>query len=194
MEKSFLIDDFILTKNELTHKKVNVSSFQSPPKMIALLPFMPGIRSGRCRKKAFTLVEVTLALGVVSFALLSLLGLVPMGLVAVRESAQQVACSHIVQKLGGDLAMISRDEVAEYISESRFFDANGKPLPAGSEVAVFVAEFDAGTLKYPGSVKLADLRDHTRIVVTIARAQGSGSSAPAAVVFRTSLSLASSKR
>lgn len=154
-------------------------------------------RSGRTRpQNAFSLVEVTLAIGVVSFALLSLLGLVPMGLMAVRESAQQVACSHIVQKLGGDLAMISRDDVAGYVQEPRYFDYDGRPVSSGAGDAVFVANFDAGTLRYPGSDTLDGLNDHTRIVVTIARAQAydAAPNDPQAVVFRTSLSLADSQR
>lgn len=142
--------------------------------------------------EAFTLVEVTLAIGVVSFALLSLLGLVPMGLIAVRESSQQVACSHILQKVASDLAMISRDEAADYIQEARYFDLGGQPVEAGAADAVFVAKFASGTLRYPGSVHLTDLSDHTRIQVTIARA--SAPSDPGAVVFRTSLSLADSRR
>jgi uncharacterized protein (TIGR02598 family) len=148
--------------------------------------------SCRFRVQAFTLVEVTLAIGVVSFALLSLLGLVPMGLIAVRESSQQVACSHIVQKVGSDLAMISRDDVAGYIQESRYFDYDGQPVEAGSADAVFVAKFASGTLRYPGSAQLADLKDHTRIEVTIARA--SAPSDPKAVIFRTSVSLPDSNR
>jgi uncharacterized protein (TIGR02598 family) len=47
------------------------------------------------RSQAFTLVEVTLALGLVSFVLLSLLGLFVVGLTSSRDSSLETALSKI---------------------------------------------------------------------------------------------------
>lgn len=64
------------------------------------------VRSNR-RTKAFSLVEVVLAIGVVSFAMMAMLGTLPVGLKSVRESRGQVTTANIVRQLQGELQQLS---------------------------------------------------------------------------------------
>jgi uncharacterized protein (TIGR02598 family) len=61
-------------------------------------PLAPSIGNGKTRvrrRNGFSLVEVTLALGLVSYALLGLLGLLTVGLTSSRDSSLETALSQI---------------------------------------------------------------------------------------------------
>jgi uncharacterized protein (TIGR02598 family) len=59
-------------------------------------------RPGRL-SAAFTLIEAVLAIGVVSFAMMGILGLVPVGLATFRNAMNLTVESAIVQELSGEL-------------------------------------------------------------------------------------------
>jgi uncharacterized protein (TIGR02598 family) len=54
-------------------------------------------------KKGFSLVEVALALGIIAFALLTILALVPMGIASVHISAEEMRATDILSILTTDL-------------------------------------------------------------------------------------------
>lgn len=58
---------------------------------------LPG--AGAAGKEAFSLVEVVLALGIVSFAGLALLGLFSVGLSTNRESIEELEATHVAQSI-----------------------------------------------------------------------------------------------
>lgn len=64
------------------------------------------------RAEGFSLVEVTLALGLVSFALLSVMGLMPVGLSTLRQATDQTAEAQIIQKLSGTLFLTPFSKLA----------------------------------------------------------------------------------
>jgi len=121
---------------------------------------------------AFSLVEVTLALGIVSISLLSLIGLLPTGLTALRESMEQTVHAQIVQRIATDLggaefASIRNGEVLS-------FDAEGLPLDGtGAEPARYQAILSELAPSLPGLTNAADLtrlQDHLkRIRIGISR-------------------------
>jgi uncharacterized protein (TIGR02598 family) len=57
----------------------------------------------RCCVAAFSLVEVTLALGVAAFCLIAVFGLVPLGVQTNRNSTSQTAATNIVAAVVADL-------------------------------------------------------------------------------------------
>jgi uncharacterized protein (TIGR02598 family) len=63
----------------------------------------PASRNARCARSAFTLIEVSLAVGVASFCLLTVLGLVPVGLAANQNAAQQTTAAGIATAISADL-------------------------------------------------------------------------------------------
>ncbi len=65
----------------------------------------PVNRKLRRKDKAFSLVEVVLAVGIVAFVLISILGLMSVGIKANRESADDIAVGLIVQHVSTSLRM-----------------------------------------------------------------------------------------
>jgi uncharacterized protein (TIGR02598 family) len=55
------------------------------------------------RSAAFTLIEVTLALGVASFCLLTVFGLVPIGLTSNQNASEQTAAAGVATAISADL-------------------------------------------------------------------------------------------
>jgi uncharacterized protein (TIGR02598 family) len=58
-------------------------------------------------RQAFSLVEVVLAIGVVSFAMMAMLGTLPVGLKSSQQSRSQVATANIARQLQGELQQLS---------------------------------------------------------------------------------------
>jgi uncharacterized protein (TIGR02598 family) len=61
------------------------------------------MKNVRCCVAAFSLVEVTLALGVAAFCLIAVFGLVPLGVQTNRNSTSQTAATDIVAAVVADL-------------------------------------------------------------------------------------------
>jgi uncharacterized protein (TIGR02598 family) len=76
---------------------------------------------------AFSLIEVTLSLGVVSFALLSLLALLPLGLKMMQEAQQQQAIGNILLEARGQAQQMSSTDIVggTGVSATIFYDING---------------------------------------------------------------------
>jgi uncharacterized protein (TIGR02598 family) len=69
--------------------------------LLSLKPVAAGPR--RRRRSAFTLVEVTLALGVAALGLISILGLVPVGLKSNQAAIEQTVANGILSAVVADL-------------------------------------------------------------------------------------------
>src|SRR5437773_8183613 len=54
---------------------------------------------GASRISAFSLVEVVLALGVISFALVAIIGLLPIGLASGRGTIQETRANHLAEEV-----------------------------------------------------------------------------------------------
>ena len=82
---------------------------------------------------AFSLVEVTMAIGIVSFALLSLIALLPSGLQSVRDSANEAALSSIVRTVRGELNQASFSDVTTTLpAQTWYFNESGHRLEASA--------------------------------------------------------------
>lgn len=92
--------------------------------------FSPGRR--RAAAPGFSLVEVTMALGLISFALLAMIGLIPAGLGSLRDSTQQSVNAQILQQISSGLAVngfASRSEFSDFGGTNLYFDAEAQALP-----------------------------------------------------------------
>ena len=74
---------------------------------------------------AFTLVELALALGIVSFAMVSIFGLVPIGLQASRDSSDQIARTNITKQIASEAQLTDFDKLADLTKSPYYFDADG---------------------------------------------------------------------
>lgn len=87
------------------------------------------------RSGAFTLVEVTMSIGLVSFALLTMIGLMPAGLRALRDSTQQSINSQILQQISSGLVVksfASRTDFSGFGGTNLYFDEEAQPLTSSS--------------------------------------------------------------
>jgi uncharacterized protein (TIGR02598 family) len=111
------------------------------------------------RTAAFSLVEVTLALGIAAFCLLVLLGLLPTSLKTQQSSIQQTTANSIISQIFSDLRADLRlpPGLASHETESGFqpplhghwlqmmtpdtlyFTQEGKPVNSGDDIPVFRA-------------------------------------------------------
>lgn len=107
--------------------------------------FRPTHRAG------FTLVEVTLAIGIISFAFVAMFGLLPVGLSVSRQAMDTTIEAQIVQQLKTqaiqtDFSLLSELEKADEV----FFDDQGKQVDAAQSV------YRAGFTTVQPSTRLPD--------------------------------------
>jgi len=134
------------------------------------LPEQSGARGGR---SGFSLVEVTIAIGIVSFALVTLLGVVPVGLIASQDAMRQTARSQIIKQISSDLGMMPFAKLGNYLASNQYYDYNGC-RSVGTNDKIFVVTMTNALPSYPGSSNLSGLDERfKRVLVTIRRAEGS---------------------
>jgi len=85
------------------------------------------------RKAAFSLVEVLLAIGIVSFALLTIFGLIPVGLEAMNSATQSTVQSDIMKTIYSQLESTPFSELNNFAGPGNtnfpaFFDYDGGQL------------------------------------------------------------------
>ena len=93
------------------------------------------------RRGAFSLIETALALGIVAFAFVALLGLLPAGLSTFRKAIDTTVSAQIVQKIVSDAEQTDFDTLfgqAEssdanyYVLKTRYFDDQGSEVVTAS--------------------------------------------------------------
>lgn len=92
--------------------------------------------SGRQRSAAFTLVESVVAIGIVSFAMMSILGLIPVGLGTFRQAMSLTVETSIVQSVSGELM---RADYTNLSSTNIYFDQEGNKVTESDQQRLYVA-------------------------------------------------------
>lgn len=107
----------------------------------------------RKRIAAFSLIETTLAIGVVAFALVAMLGLMPVGLTSFREAMDASTSSRILQRVSSDLRQ-GTNVVAQ--QPMLYFDEQGDKTTAngadGKKALYYVNTLVQPTTSLPGGV------------------------------------------
>lgn len=118
------------------------------------------------RRNAFTLVEVTLAIGIVSFAFVAMFGLLPVGLSVSRQAIDTTIEAQIVQKLKTQALQTDFSQLQTLQdAEPYYFDDQGKAAEeTGAMYKAFFAEVPAET-QLPANVSTRKLRTVTIFVV-----------------------------
>lgn len=93
---------------------------------------MPPIFQSR-RNRAFSLPEVAIAIGIIGFAMVTMMGMLPVGLQSARASREALACSQIERTISSELHQLSFKDLDSYIGASaspavRYFDESGNQL------------------------------------------------------------------
>ena len=97
-------------------------------------------RNVRHSLAGFSLVEVTLALGIVGFAFVTLLGLVPSGLNIFRQSVDATVGSQIIQRISNDVQQADFDTLPATAATGpvlSYFDEQGGSVAKDSLSRVY---------------------------------------------------------
>jgi uncharacterized protein (TIGR02598 family) len=135
------------------------------------------MRSHNYKKSAFSLVEVTLALGVAAFCLIALFGLIPVSMQTNRNATNQTAATNIIASVVADLRATptANSTSAQFgitfgTNSTLYFDGAGQAstLPTtNSRYQLNVTWAGSSALRY------ADLKITWPATVTPANANGS---------------------
>lgn len=101
--------------------------------------------------QGFSLIEVVLALGVTSFAIISLMGMLPVGLNSIRESTGLTTQAQIARQIITEAQITPFDSLQNY---SASFDNEGNPV-ANSNSAIYTADISLADLKVASNTGLA---------------------------------------
>lgn len=88
-------------------------------------------------RRAFSLVEVLMAIGLVTFALLVIFSLMPAGLAALQGANRQIVETEIFNTIGAELASTPFQTLDDYVKNANkrfpvYFDNEGIEVPANS--------------------------------------------------------------
>lgn len=101
---------------------------------------LPLVRAG------FSLVEVTIALGLLSFAAVAIIGILPVGLTSIRQSMNQTVEAQIVRSIAAQSVTASFTNLAR----TAYYDTDGQSLESASG-AYYTASITTAPSVYPGS-------------------------------------------
>jgi uncharacterized protein (TIGR02598 family) len=135
------------------------------------------------KRNAFSLIEVALAMGIVSFGLLVAVGMLPIGLKSLSESMDDSVKTQINQQISGKLLIIPYQDVDSFVAQGPFFFTEEGILQTSKDSTTF---YQVDLLRvdpdYPGVSGLSApekerLRDNslTTIKVAISKIGGYGS-------------------
>jgi uncharacterized protein (TIGR02598 family) len=88
------------------------------------------------RQRGFSLIEVTLALGIVSFAMVSLLAMIPVGLNSFKQAMDLTVEAQIVQSVVNDIGLRQYSTLA---TDQYYFDVQGTPTTSATDKAYTAA-------------------------------------------------------
>ncbi|GAT33591.1 Verru_Chthon cassette protein B [Terrimicrobium sacchariphilum] len=91
------------------------------------------------RRSGFTLIEVTISLGIVAFAMVSLVGLLPAGLSNFRMAMSQTIESQIVQGLSEEIALTDFSNLADLEGRKFTYDNSGVTTRTGDPATIYTA-------------------------------------------------------
>lgn len=89
--------------------------------------------------RAFTLVETVLAIGIVSFAFVAIMGMLPCGLQVFRKAMDTSMEGQMVQHIVGRISQTPYAEIAQYQGNSFWFDDAGNFVAERSPDCIYSA-------------------------------------------------------
>ena len=117
-------------------------------------------------RRAFSLVEVVIALGLISFVLVGLLGLMLAGLGVMRDASDESSSVMIAKKLVAEIGQNSLDDILSSTFSDRWFDAEGQEVTATDPFVVYrataSAELNSGSPDSLGKI-IVSVRHHAGI-------------------------------
>jgi uncharacterized protein (TIGR02598 family) len=132
---------------------------------IARLPSVGILR--KCA--AFSLVEVTLALGIIAFAFVAIVGLIPVGLSTARDAMETSVRSQIVQRVVSD---VKQTDLQDIDGGDLSFDDQANPVSVGNADKIYDVRVALANVVLPSAPANADLQ---RVTITVVNNPGNQS-------------------
>jgi uncharacterized protein (TIGR02598 family) len=110
----------------------------------------------RCRgcqsHRAFSLIEVILAIGIISFAMLPMLGMIAIGMTTFKSSLSETIQTQILQQLYAEVQQTSFANLSSVLGTVRYFDGDGLEVsPDKMAYSSVTREADQATVLDPNS-------------------------------------------
>lgn len=116
------------------------------------------------KQQGFSLVEVTLAIGIISFGMLSVIGMIPVGLSTIRHAIDERIEAQIAQGMKAEILLTPFSELSETYAKKTFhFDAEGKPTDQQG-LSHFQVKTDLVAAIYPGATDEPEVWNAVRSV------------------------------
>lgn len=111
----------------------------------------------RVRLGGFSLVEVTLAVGLTSFALLAIVGMMPVGLTTMRQAIDSTVESQITREIRTKVQQVPFSALAATFTDREFFFAeSGAPTTKDGWDRRYTVRTSLEKPEYPGSDKAGE--------------------------------------
>lgn len=108
------------------------------------------------KKKAFSLVEMVLALGIFTFAIISLMGLIPVALDTHKNAKDEVVMAQVLQRLAGEVLLTDPSKIEELDGRTYAFSAEG--VETESNRAIFRGKIKVSSMQMPGGSNSKSLK------------------------------------
>jgi len=122
---------------------------------------IPNPHGRALRKGGFSLVEVTIAMGVMAFAAIAILGIIPNGLAAATRSSQTTIAARLASEVQSEIQQVG---LAAFPTNETYFDGDGKIL-ANTSGAVYYVYRSVQDCPLPG----ASAGSFKRVVVQVVK-------------------------
>ncbi|XHR27318.1 MAG: Verru_Chthon cassette protein B [Chthoniobacteraceae bacterium] len=107
---------------------------------------------GRSHAAAFSLVEVVMALGVMAFGMLSMIGLLPIGMQGFREIKRDTIHANILQYVSANAGLTPFSDLTTLNNVVWSFNEEGEILTSGSGTVIYKATLK---VQVPNSTSIA---------------------------------------
>jgi uncharacterized protein (TIGR02598 family) len=122
------------------------------------------------RRSGFTLVEVVLALGLFGFAVVAMLGVIPLCLQSAKKSIDTTRQSEIIEYISGNLEQKMFSNLSSPQELKWTFDYEGNPTTEISRIYYTVTANAGGTFTLPGTSSASS--EIFRVTLTISSPAG----------------------
>ena len=104
----------------------------------------------RLGKSGFSLIEVALALGIVSFILLPAVALLPVGLESVQASSTQTVTTNIAQQIRGQLQELTYTSLQSLPTTTYYYTSEGNQTTSSDPEVYYKSAFTVTQTPVPG--------------------------------------------
>lgn len=116
-------------------------------------------------EQGFSLIEVVIAMGVLAFAMIAILGLMPAGLKSFRDTMDKNGQALILQYVSGELSRSWSNTSPAPYTTNYYFDDEARPLTSSSDPLCLYRVTAISTNPTAGTFTSANLRSWTVTIV-----------------------------